>query len=236
REYMVLENRGNRTFVGQGKIEGGDRREVARVSLPQDALDLQFEESMAAHIIKTEEGFISTAELRPGPTNLGFSYRVSKADTSYLFKRALNMKTESIEMIFPATGMRVTTAQAGFKEPTMEPDQRFLHLSGKDFEKGAELVVKLDFGGRDGFLKWILGGVGAFVFIAGFAFSMIRARRTHAARSSPEGGGLDAEEKRETLLRRIADLDLGHEQGEIDPGTYRAERTRLLEEVKQLFR
>jgi len=234
REFIVFENRDNRTFVGQRKVEGSDRREVVRVSLPQGALDLQFERSMTGRIIKTEDGFISTAELRPGPTNLQFSYRVSTPDSSYFFKRTVNMKTESIEMIFPAAGIRVTTDEARFKGPTMESDQRFLHLSGKDFEKGAELAVRLDFGRRDGFLKWILGGIGAFVFVVGFAFSVLRGRRTPVAEPSPAGEGLDKEENREALLRRIADLDLRHEQGEIDPDVYRAERTALVEEIKKL--
>lgn len=236
REFMVFENRGNRTFVGTGKLTTNGERGVVAISLPSGASDLQFEQSSSPPAVKTVDGFVTTAKLRPGLTNLGFSYRINPTGGKFLFRKGLNTKTRSVELLYPPRGIRVTTNQPQFKNPTMDPEGRFLRLSGKDFEEGFQLAVALDLAKGKGTLKWILGLLGIFVFVAGFAFSILKGKKSSSDRSAigEDFEGLDPSEKREALLEEIAELDLLHEEGEVDPLTYEQKRAELLEAVKAL--
>lgn len=177
REFMVYENRGNMTFVGSRKMTEDGKSEVVKISLPESALGIQFDQSVASYMIKTEDGFVSTLKLKPGSTNIAFSYRMNLSNKNLLFHKKINWQTENMELIFPAKGVRVTADKLKFKGPVMDPSKRFLHLSGKDLKKGSDLVVKLELESRREFLKWILGLIGIFVFIVGFVLSILRIKK-----------------------------------------------------------
>jgi hypothetical protein len=241
-EIMVLENLGNRVYVGSREVEPG-KREVLRISLPKKAMAFEpLKGLMGCCIVQTEDGFIDTMDIKPGKKDIRFSYKVDYGSSRYELSKRLYAKTESIDFLIPDKGIKAKSDMLEFRGPMGNPDQRFLHLSGKDLAKGSRIVLELKS------LPW---GKGLFrlavvvlvIVIMGAGLSYPFMRKWMRKGESGESAIIDIGperptpvDQREELLREIGHLDDLFESGKIDPEEYRSKRKRMMEEAKEITR
>jgi len=239
-EIMVLENLGDRVYVGSREVEPG-KREVLRISLPKKATAFEpLKGLMGCCIVQTEDGFIDTMDIKPGRKEIRFSYKVDYGSSRYKLSKRLYAKTESIDFLIPDKGIKAKSDMLEFRGSMGNPDQRFLHLSGKDLAKGSRIVLELK-GLPWGKGLFKMAVVGLVVVIMGAGLSYPFMRKWLRKRESGGPGIMGPEQatpvdRRQELVREIAYLDDLFESGEIDPEEYRSKRKQMMEEVKEITR
>jgi hypothetical protein len=239
-EIMVLENIGDRVYVGSREFEPG-KKEVLRVSLPQKATALEFLKGlMSCCIVKTEDGLIDTMDIKPGRKEIRFSYKVDYGSSRYELNKRLYAKTESIDFLIPDQGIKAKSDMLEFRGSMGNPGQRFLHLSGKDLSKGSRIVLELrGLPWGKGFLKLAIVGLVAVIMGAGLAYPFMR--KWTRREDSGEPDNIKSErvtrvDQKEELVREIAHLDDLFESGEIDPEEYRSKRKQMMEKAREITR
>lgn len=235
KEALIVENRGNRVYVGSQELQPG-RKETLRVSLPEGASNLQFEQHVDPFVVRTAKGFIDTADIKPGNKRILFSYTVGTADLNYKFIKSLHHKTDSFIVIFPEKGVKVKSDQLEFKGPMMNSGQQFFHLSGTNFDKGSRIAIELVSAENKGFFQWVI--VGMLILLAGIVFALPFIKQKNfnqeADRQTPVCEEMDLTDQRQVVLRAIAQLDDHAESGGIHMDAYHMERAELLIKAKKL--
>lgn len=239
-EIMVLENNGDRVYVGYREVESG-KREVLRISLPKRATALEtLKGLMGCCIEKTEDGFIDTMDIKPGRKEIRFSYKVDYGSSRYELSKRLYAKTESIDFLIPDQGIKAKSDMLEFKGSVGNPGQRFLHLSGKDLAKGSRIALELrGLPWGKGFFKLAIVGLVVVIMGAGLAYPFMR--KWTRKEESGEPGIIKSErvtlvDQKEELVRDIAHLDDLFESGEIDAEEYRPKRKQMMEKAKKITR
>jgi hypothetical protein len=236
RELMIIENQGNRAYVGSQEVQPGNR-ETLRVSLPEGATNIESMGLLKA--FKTEDGFIDTTAIKPGAKRMGFTYTINSTETNYKFTKRVNLKTDNLDFIFPDSGVRVKSEQLELSGPVTDSDNRFLHLSGKDFTTGSQIIVEISGLTRTGNLfKWVIVGLVTVLIGTGFALSFMKRGRDHEEDEQDdwtfEPDEINLTQQRQEVLQAIAELDDLSESGGIKPEEYQAEREQLLERAIEL--
>ncbi len=165
REVMVVENRGKRTYLGP-----------LRISLPEESSHFQ---SANPFIVKTKDGFSDTSDIKPGVRTLMFSYQVHPDGSNYTLKKEIHLKTESLDFIFPDSGIEAKSNQLELKEHLENGERRFFRLSGKDFSKGSGITVDLNLPLKttETVFKGIIIALAILLVGAGFSLPHIRRRK-----------------------------------------------------------
>jgi hypothetical protein len=238
REIMVLDNHGDRVYVGSREMEPG-KREVLRISLPQKVTAFEpLKGLMGCCIVQTKDGFIDTMDIKPGRKEIRFSYKLDYGSSRYELSKRLYAKTESIDFLIPDKGIKATSDTLELKGTFGNPGQRFLHLSGKDLAKGSRIVVELRGLPRGkGFLKLAIVGLVAVIMGAGLAYPFMKKWVRKGESGEPDiirSERVTLVDEREELLRNIAHLDDLFESGKIDPEEYRSKRKEMMETAKEL--
>lgn len=239
-EIMVLENSGNRVYVGSREVEPG-KREVLRISLPKKAMALEtLKGLMSCCIVKTEDGLIDTMDIKPGRKEIRFSYKVDYGSSRYELSKRLYAKTKSIDFLIPDQGIKAKSDMLEFRGSMGNPGQRFLHLRGQDLTKGSRIVLELRGlpWGR-GFFKLAIVGLVVIVIGAGLAYPFMRKWARKGESGEPDiikSGGVTLVDQKEELVRDIAHLDDLFESGEVDPEEYRSKRKQMMGKAKEITR
>ncbi|MCK5554345.1 MAG: hypothetical protein KAJ09_14435, partial [Deltaproteobacteria bacterium] len=175
REIMVLDNHGDRVYVGSREMEPG-KREVLRISLPRKVTAFEpLKGLMDCCIVQTKDGFIDTMDIKPGRKEIRFSYKVDYGSSRYELSKRLSAKTESIDFLIPDKGIKAKSDTLELKGTFGNPGQRFLHLSGKDLAKGSRIVLELrGLPWGKGFFKFAIVGLVAVIMGAGLAYPFMR--------------------------------------------------------------
>ncbi len=239
-EIMVLENSGNRVYVGSREVEPG-KREVLRVSLPQKATALELLRGlMSCCIVQAEDGLIDTMDIKPGRKEIRFAYKVDYGSSRYELSKRLSAKTESIDFLIPDQGIKAKSDMLEFRGSMGNPGQRFLHLSGKDLAKGSRIVLELrGLPWGKGFFKLAIVGLVAVIMGVGLAYPFMRKWKRKEESGEPDIIGSERVTlagQKEELLRDIAHLDDLFESGEIDPEEYRSKREQMMEKAREIAR
>ncbi len=239
-EIMVLENHGNRVYVGSQEVEPG-RREVFRISLPEKAAAFEpMKGLMGCCIIKTEDGFIDTMDIKPGRKEIRFSYKVDYGSSRYKLSKILYAKTESIDFLIPDTGIEAKSDTLEFRGTLGNPGQRFLHLSGSDLGRGSRIVLELrGLPWGKGLVKWVIVGLVIAIIGGALTYPFVKSRMRKGEMRKPSVVGSEVVNPvgwREELLREIARLDNLFEAGEIGSEEYRSQRKQAMEKAKEATR
>lgn len=239
-EIIVLENAGDRVYVGSREVEPG-KKEVLRISLPKNATALEFSKSlMACCTLKTEDGFIDTMDIKPGRKEISFAYKVDYGPSRYELSKMLYAKTESIDFFIPDKGITAKSDMLEFKGWVGNPDQRFLHLSGKDLTKGSKIVLELrGLPWGKGFFRFAMVGLVVVIMGAGLAYPFMRRRVRRAESRKPEimkREKVSLLDQRKELIWEIAHLDKLFESDKIGPEEYRSKRKHMMERAKEITR
>lgn len=239
-EIMVLENRGDRVYLGSREVEPG-KREVFRISLPESATAFEpLRGLMGCCILQAEDGFIDTMDIKPGRKEMRFSYVVDYGSSRYELGKKLYAQTESIDFLIPDKGIKATSDTLEFKGTFGNPGERFLHLAGKNLPKGSRIVLEL--GGLPrgkGMFKWGIIGLVIAIMSAGLSYPFMRkwlGKKERVEWSIIGSEMVNLVDQREEVLRNIAHLDDLFEYGEMDPEEYHSKRKQMMERAKEIIR
>jgi hypothetical protein len=236
RELMIVENQGDRAYVGSQEVQPGNR-ETLRISLPEGATNIQSLVPLKA--FKTEDGFIDTTAIKPGIKRMAFTYTINSTETNYKFTKRVNLKTDNLDFFFPDSGVRVKSEQLELAGPVTNFGNRFLHLSGKNFIAGSRIIVEIGGLSSPGNLfKWVIIGLVAVLIGTGFTLSFMKRGRDHEEDEqgdwTVEPDEINLTQQRQEVLQAIAELDDLCESGGIKPEEYQAERDQLLQKTIEL--
>lgn len=235
-ELMIVENQGNTVYIGSQNMKSG-KRETLKISLPKEATNIQYiEPFMPCCVIETEEGFTDTEDIRPGIKKFSFFYTVDTTGSSYTFVKGITLDTDHIDFILPKIGVTVMSNQLEVREFRATSGKGFFHLSGKNVNKGARIIVELSgLPWMKSLYKWIIIGLVILLIGTGLAFPFVNQKKLQNKNGlKKEPGQKNLTEERRKLLQAIAELDDLSESGEIDPEEYQARRNELLEKATEL--
>ncbi|MEW6616465.1 MAG: hypothetical protein AB1401_13500 [Thermodesulfobacteriota bacterium] len=237
KELMVVENQSDIVYVGQKELKPG-KKETLRIYLPKEATNIKYIDGlMTWFVVKTEEGFSDTMDIKPGMKKILFSYTVDYRGSGYQFKKGISLKTDNIDFFFPDKGIKVKSDQLEFEGTVGDTAGRFSRLSGKNFAKGSQVVIKFhNLPGKKDFFKWVIAGLVVLLFGAGFAIPFVKSRQHQYERdeqtSSPNL--TDLHEQKQAVLQAIAELDDLSESGGVNSEGYQIKRTELLKKAKEI--
>lgn len=239
RELLIIENRGNKTYIGSREVRPG-KRETLRISLPEGATNVESVGPILS--FKSNDGFIDTTAIKPGIKRVLFAYTINFPIEDYQFVKRINLRTDNLDFIFPDSGIAVKSNHLELAEPILNAGKRFLILKGNNFSSGTDIVIKII--GRNYManqLKWVIVILVSILIGIGFTLSLFK-RSGHRAnykkgrqyRTPLVSNESSQTDQRLVVLQSIAELDNLSESGLIALEEYKSRRTHLLNMAKKL--
>jgi hypothetical protein len=254
RELMIVENQGNKVYVGAHEIAPG-KRETLRISLPPGAQELQLMKGlMSSYVVQVEDGLADTMDIKPGRKEILFGYRIDKKISGSKLSKSINLATDSLSFFIPGE-LRVKGENIQYVGLVGETGRQFAHFSGKKLARGSRVALKFEnspwakdfFKGIvpvQGKIVPILGRIapilGVILMGLGLIYPLIRRRKRPKGTKMVKGQGSKGEsllqEERQNLLWDIAELDDHLDSGQISPEEHAKKRRVLKEGVVELTR
>lgn len=250
-EVHILQNWGDRTFIGAPVPESSGEPVTLEFSLPSGATGLQFEDPrMAATIIRTADGFLDTLPVAPGGRQILFSYTVPYKPPEFRFARRVTRTSNNLNVLVRDVGIKVTVPGLTEGQPREAgAGVRYLNFVGQNVSQGQELVVEFEgtpqlaapptssevgvtppAGGlsRD-LLRWGAVVVGIIGGVLAIGYAVLRGRPAAPVEKDLEG-------LRQELLAALARLDDAYEAGQIPEAEYREERALTKAQLVEVMR
>ncbi|RMF56748.1 MAG: hypothetical protein D6748_12760 [Calditrichaeota bacterium] len=226
-EIYVVENRGDRTFVGSPGNSGKKLRTLF-FPIPENASQIALQKGLMSCCIETvENGFYDTMEMLPGRKEIAFSYQLKAPDKTLTLSKEAPLFTRVFDVI-PISN-QLSIVGDGFQKTALEGTQ-FLRYTKVDIAPSEEIsfVVEGLPGAPVQLRYWFLF---AGIIFTGSAIAFLYFRRRKLGTPNPAqetslSGELISKE-REQLLEEIAKLDVAHEAGELEESEYRLRRNEL---------
>ena len=234
KEFYLFVNEADRTYIGLREVDA-DTKETLRFSLPDEATELQPTSGlMECCIYASDDGFIDTMPILPGPKEVAYSYKVNYDSGAHTFSRRVNYPTDSFNFLVQGEGIEVATDQLTAEEPLNIDGTWFNHSSGGDFTSGDTLVAQLSGlpeTANQGTLTWVALMLAVLTGSFGFGYLLKRRRlQPVSTKDSPD-------QKINKLLVELARLDDDFENGKIKEEIYRelrtAKKTQLIELMQE---
>ncbi len=228
-EYYLINNAGNRTWIGSTNIDLGFKTTMA-FSLPSAAESLWFSGyGLDVRFFTVEGGFVDSAPVVPGvpSAEIFFSYALP-FDGSYALTKTLNLPVENVEYLI-AEGSQITLEGEGITyNDTIETDTgAALSYISAEFDANQTLtfqVVEQSTTAMGSFNGLEIGIGLAVLVIAGLGIFFMMKRGKNAVLPASAG----------PLLHEIANLDDAYAAGELKLAQYHKARRDLIERVKKL--
>lgn len=239
-EFLVVQNEGDRAFIGSRTVPG-DRRATLEFTLPQGFTQVRYEDGlMECCIVPAEQGFVDTMDVKPGTRELMFSYQLSPKADPYRLLRRLDYATEEVDLFVAPVNLKVSSENLTYGEKISGQGREYLRFSGRRLDRGALLAVDLAGLPRSSVAwKWLVYAAAVLLIGGGFAYPLARRRgQAVGAPAAPAPGlsRLELEVRKEELVAALASLDERFEGGLIREADYRQIRTEkkaMLAEVLQ---
>ncbi|MDP2645266.1 MAG: hypothetical protein Q8P24_10025 [Desulfobacterales bacterium] len=239
REAMIVENKGNRVYIGSREIEPG-RRETLKISLPKGAADLQHQQLMSPVFLKSGEGFVDTSSIKPGKKRIIFSYSVRPEGSRHDFIKNFYLQTDKIQFIFPGDQITAESDRLQLKGPSVNAGQQLSYLSGEAFQKGSRLVVRLHQTKTRHLFIWTISVLMLLLIATGMVLALKKKKYRPATAAVPReklpAPPADVIDQRSAILEEIARLDDRYKCNDISTDFYNSARGRLLDKAKELTR
>ena len=236
RELMVVENHGNKVYVGAREI-APDKKETLRISLPSRAQELQLLRGlMSCCIVEIQDGFVDTMDIKPGKKEILFAYKVDPAASSIDLEKKVNLRTDSLSFFIPDQGIRAKGENIQYAGLIGEPGNRFLHFTAKELAKGSQIVLNLKgFPWGKRLLSRVTPILAGILIASGLVYPLVRRRKKSGETTMEREEGPEEKSKlqqeRQDILRAIAELDDQLDSGQISPEEHERRRRVLKEKV-----
>jgi len=145
-ELHILQNRGDRTFIGAPVPESSGVPVTLGFSLPSGATGLRFEDPrMEVTVIRTADGFLDTLPVAPGGRRVLFSYTVPYKPPEFRFARRMAYTSNNLNVLVRDVGIKVTVPGLTEGQPREAgAGVRYLNFVGQNVSQGQELVVEFE--------------------------------------------------------------------------------------------
>lgn len=235
KEILLFYNEGERTYIGE-KREGEDKGITLNFSLPEGFANPEYPQGqglMACCVLPTERGLLDTMPVKPGSRQVVFTYQLRYDSSQYLFRRLMDYDTGSLDILFPAGGVEVSSQSLSLVPETVELEgKNYLYLKAQGMVKaGTPLNLELsNLPAGQGSFKVIAYSLVAILILSGFVYPFFRKGKV-----AKEGKGKVKDEK-EALLSALAQLDDRFQAGNISKKDYRALRKQKKERLTELYK
>jgi hypothetical protein len=229
-ESYHLHNGGNAAYIGEASA---GQRQTLQVPLFTGARSLTALDGFATDdAIATATGFALTTPLLPGDSVLSFTYDLPYSARSLTLRRSLSYSTALAEVILPSD-IRITSPQ--LTTPAS------VQLGGRGFDTiqttnlAAKSALELDVSGLPSRPQPLLdlGSLSAQVGVVALILALLATGVIYQRqRARVNVSGLRRE--RDSLLRRVAELDDRAEGGAAGGAEYRSERALALARLADL--
>jgi len=230
-EFYLFHNNSDLTYIGTPYSENMSKRETFRLSLPQNAENLQIEsESADAYIQSASGDLIYTRPVQPGTKEVAFSYMTEYAGGTYTYTQDVFVPINNMELLINGD---VTIAPSEFmvrNEPFQSQGATFQHFTATDVAPGEQLSLVLTESSSTGSKAepfWIIIII-ILVIIAAYLMYYLRKKKKVASMPTEND---DVEE----LLNIIAGLDDDFESGIIDENEYQELRDKYKNRLADLM-
>ncbi len=241
-EYQVLDNQGDKTYVGAGSPDA-DKRESLRFTLPKGATHLEATEGVDSQKLaplSQGEGFTDSVPFPPGPREVVYSYVLRYDGPNYTFQKPLAYPTGRINLLVSDTGAKVGAPGFSSQQALEIENKKYLLLSGNGLVAGQTLAVELaglPMGGGAASSATLdrlrLVAIGLPIAVIGLALALFLTKGRRL-RASPGLVVVAANDEKAQLIQSLAELDGSYEVGQIGETEYqrlRAEKKRRLAEL-----
>ena len=235
KEYALVVNESDRTYIGleNSAVLGG--REILRFSLPEGAFELRPTLGMMEYcIFATNDGFLHTAPVLPGSTEMAYSYWVGPESDGYTFTRDCYYPTDEYALLVQGDTIQLEADGLTEEEPLEINDIRFAHFAGTELLPGDSVSVRMsDLYPADATLTAVWIAVGSVISVGGLSVAYLVRRRRAAEPGAPRE---DSDRRRDALLAEIARLDEDFEDGLIAAEDYHTARAAAKAQLLALMR
>ncbi len=230
----LYSNSGDKVYVG-GKDTADGKKESLRISIPKEALDLNFIHGIKPQdLVQTDYGYAETTSVLPGEKRVVYTYSIPLQSGNTELDQIIDYPTKKFLLLVAEAEMTTTVTGLSGREQVDVQGQKFLKWTGADLAPGhkIELRLKRDFV-VDSYLKWAVLAFLVVLIAIGAIYSSFKKEDPEPEQTDIVDNLLD---QKNTLIREIAGLDDEFEAGKIDENTYRNVRESKKEELKKLTR
>ena len=255
-QVMQFVNSSDRVYTTDRTVEvetgDGIRHVSLEIPLPPGAFGVAFQAgtgSLGVRYHFQDGAVLDTMAVRPGTVHeIAFSYMLPY-ENGAVIEWELPYDADNIHLFLPHVGVTLTGEQ--FREVgNMENAPYTTYMAGP-IDAGSVLHFELSgsprVGGREpapmgGFSGAVIGVIVAVAVIAITLIFMLLTGKGRSAGETPTGeeeppeSGAETVDKRDELVRAIAELDDEFERGEIPESEYRVRRKELKDELSRLMR
>ncbi len=247
-EVFVVENVGDRTFVGQNG-------QTFSFSLPQAAENVTFEYNYEGRFIAQEGSYADTAPVIPGRGGhsiIAF-YDIPYDDDTLTIEIPLPVALPAVNIFLQDIGASLSSNQLQFVETREGHGDKFSIFSGSNLTQDDTLTLQLsdldqlqfntgagapnasDFNQSrvdQNVLRWSVVGLGGLLIVAvALVYPIYRPQLSRQAAADA-----DKDVRLQKLLLMLARLDEVFEAGELDQAVYRQARSRYKAELATLMK
>jgi hypothetical protein len=242
-EMLLVRNKGNGTYIGSGPEVAAGKVATLRFPLPPSAELFNIGESlMRCCIVDTDDGFVDTMPVMPGRRAILYVYTMPFPEASPELRRSFAYPADKIE-IFVSDEAEGTEIPGFSPAGTIEgQDSTYVRWTVSGLEAGEEVIVRLEglpFQEKSGIARSAAARRKAgwlFVTAAVIPLALIvPTRRRWRERSERTEAETSADDTKDSLLQRVADLDDAFEVGEIPEPEYQVERAVLRQRLLVLW-
>jgi len=237
-QMHFIDNKGDRTFVGDADGK------TLYFALPPEATNLKFQDpTLGESVIREPDGFWLNQALKPGETQVLFSYALPYRHPQQQVTFTLSYDVPDLVLLVSDIGEQVEAPGLTAQGTRSAQGASYYMFSGKEFPAHQTISVNLSnlpppqstaatsepaSGGaaRSGLGSVLPGWVGLIMLMLG-GVAAIGFAMTHASPASALTPTESLRRERDRLVRSIARLDERFESGRIGQGAYRRERAAL---------
>lgn len=236
-ELFIMNNTGNKAIVSADP--GGA---VLQFDLPEDATNLQFEDSvLGGRYLQTEKGFADTASILPGEgTQILFAYDLPY-DRKVSFEIPIPMPVDAAVFMLPSGSVKLSSDRlqsAGAREVQGITLDMY---SGSNFEAGSTLDITLS--GKVSTAPTLEKGDTTSLVIGGSVLGLVLIGAVYwlwrSTKKDDEPEGIEVEdspELAEEIMDAIITLDDQYKAGELPEEAYQARRAELKSKLQSLMK
>ena len=235
-EYLLFINESDKTYVGTTSSNDESIRESLKFTIPKGAAELKAGYGlMDCCILATENGFIDTMPVLPGPKEVVYSYQIYPDSKEYVFSKDADYPVRNLTLLIQGENIDISSEQLFADEPLSIEGVTFNHLTGNNIARGEQLSVQLSelpVTGSSINIVWL--ALILAILIGGFLFVFTLRRRKLVVEVPPES----KEKAYQEVLTELAQLDDDFEDGKIDKEVYRRlrdeKKSQLLQSAKSI--
>ncbi|MGI9535140.1 MAG: c-type cytochrome [Thermodesulfobacteriota bacterium] len=222
-EIYELENRDNKIYTGKGEA-GSDISRTIKFYIPKEAQNLSFIEGLnRENIIREENILYDTTSFPPGRKRVVITYDLPLKFGNNLLNKEIFYQTKTMLVLATESKNKFTVSGLTEMEPIFIDKRNYMRWVGENIDTGSNIKISyysmiLEFKTIELYPIFIF----AILFIAAVVFGLLRVNSKNNLINTD-----DLRESRNKVLIEIAQLDIKHDNDEIESEQYRVIRSEL---------